>query len=141
MSQEEANKAVVRRLIDEAFNSRNLAILPDLLHEEFVNHHDLMPVENKKGPGVFEEMYVKMFRAYPDIRIENHMMIADSDIVVIYDTIRGTNTGPMPDGRPASGKAVEFEAINILRLKDNKVIDRWGLTDELRMMRQLGIID
>jgi len=141
MSQEESNKAVVRRLIDEAFNKRNLAILPELLHEEFVNHQDLLPVENKKGPAVFEELYVKMFRAYPDIRIENHMMIADGDIVVIYDTLTGTNTGPMPDGRPASGRTVEFEAINILRLKDNKVIDRWGLTDELRMLKQLGIID
>jgi predicted ester cyclase len=141
MSQEEANKVVVRRLIDEAFNNRNLAILPELLHEDLVNHQNLLPVENKKGPGVFEELYVEMFRTYPDIRIENHMMIADGDIVVIYDTLTGTNTGPMPDGLPASGNSVKFEAINILRLKDNKVIDRWGLTDELRMMKQLGIIE
>ena len=35
---------------------------------------------------------------------------------------------------------VEFETINILRIMDGKIIDRWGLTDQLTMMKQLGLI-
>ncbi len=140
MDQEEKNKAIVKRLIDEAFNNRNLNILPELLHEDFVNHNDLLPVDNKKGPPVFEELYTKMWEAFPDIKIDNHRMIAKDDMVVIHDTLRGTNTGPLPDGQPATANAVEFEAINILRLKDGKVIERWGLSDNLAMWKQLGLI-
>jgi len=51
MSQEEKNKAVVRRLIEDCFNGRDLSLLPELMHPEFVNHQDLAPVECKKGPG------------------------------------------------------------------------------------------
>lgn len=87
------NKALVKRLIDEAFNGRNLA----LLHEEFVNHQDLLAVEAKKCPAIFEELYARMFECFPDIEIINHMMLADGDKIILYDTLSGTNTGPMPD--------------------------------------------
>lgn len=140
MSQQEKNKAVVRRLIEECFNGRNLSLLPELLHEEFVNHQDLVPVEGKKGPGVFKELYEKLFETFTDIKINNHMMLADGDKVVIYDTLSGTNTGPLWDGSPPNGKKIEFTAFNILRLKDGKVIERWGITDQLAMMRQLGLV-
>ncbi len=140
MDKEENNKAVVRRLIDEAFNNRNLEILHELLHEDFVNHNDLLPVDSKKGPVVFEELYIKMWECFPDIKINNHILIAKDDKVVMYDTLSGTNTGPMPDGQPPTGKHVEFEAINILRIQDGKVLERWGLSDNLAMMKQLGQI-
>ena len=66
------NQEIVNRLIEEAFNNRNTSILPELLHEDFVNHHDLLPLNNKKGPAVFEELYLKMFESFPDIKIYNH---------------------------------------------------------------------
>ena len=141
MSNNLKNQEIVKRLIEEAFNNRNTSILPELLHEDFVNHHDLLPLNNKKGPAVFEELYLKMFESFPDIKIYNNKILSDGDMVVIYDTLKGTNTGPMPNGKPGAGKTVEFESLNILRIKDNKIIDRWGLTDELRMMKQLGLIE
>ena len=138
MDQEEKNKAIVSRLMVEAFNNRRLELLPELLHEDFVNHNELLSVDSKTGPGVFKELYTKMWKAFPDIKIHNHLMIAKDDLVVIHDTLSGTNTGPTPDGEPATGNPVEFEAINILRIQDGKVIERWGLSDNLAMMRQLG---
>lgn len=137
----EENKAVVKRLIEEAFNDRNLELLPELLHDDFVNRQDLLPVNTKKGPGVFVELYTKMFECFPDIQIENHMLLSDGDKVIMFDTLRGTNTGRMPDGSPPSGKKVEYEAFNILRLKDGKVMERWGLTDQLKFLKQLGMIE
>lgn len=141
MTQEEKNKEVVRRLMEECFNGRDLSLLPKLLHEEFVNHQDLLPVSSKKGPGVFEELYTKLFESFPDIRIENHMMLSDGDKVIIYDTLIGTNTGPLSDGSPPNGKKIQFEAFNILRLEDGQVIERWGITDQLAMMEQLGLVE
>lgn len=140
MSQEENNKAVVKRLIEDCFNGRDLSLLPELLHSEFVNHQDLVPVHCKKGPGVFEELYTKLYESFPDIKIHNHMMLADGDKVIIYDTLVGTNTGTLSDGSPPTGKKVEFTAFNILRLQDGKVIERWGITDQLSLMQQLGLV-
>ena len=114
--------------------------MPELLHPEFVNHQDLLPVHCKKGPGVFEELYTKMYESFPDIKIENHFLLSDGDKVMMYDTITGTNTGPLPDRTPVTGKRVEYAAFNILRLQDGKVIERWGLTDQLALMQLLGLV-
>jgi len=140
MSQEDKNKAIVKRLIEECFNARDLSLLPDLLHPEFVNHQDLVPVDCKKGPGVFEELYTKLYESFPDIKIDNHMMLAEGDKVIMYDTLKGTNSGPLSDGTPATGKKVAYAAFNILRLEDGKVIERWGITDQLALVQQLGLI-
>lgn len=140
MSLEEKNKAIVTRLIEECFNGRDLSLLPELLHSEFVNHQDLIPVKCNKGPGVFKELYTKLFESFPDIKIHNHMMLADGDKVVMSDTLSGTNTRPLSDGTPPTGKKVQFEAFNILRLQDGKVIERWGITDQLSLMQQLGLV-
>ena len=139
MSDMERNKAIVKRLIDEAFNSRNLDILPELLSGDFVNHQEVFPLKHEMGPEVFRELYGMMFRAFPDIKIHNHKILADGDMVMIYDTLTGTNTGPLPDGTPSTGKTVKFYAFNILRVVDSKITDRWGLTDNLTMRRQLGL--
>ena len=141
MSQEEKNRTVVRWLIEDCFNGRELSLLPELMHPEFVNHQEPAPVECKKGPGVFKELYTKMYESFPDIKIHNHMLLSDGDKVIIYDTISGTNTGPLSDGRPPTGNRVEFAALNILRLAGGQVIERWGLTDELTMMKQLGLTE
>lgn len=138
---EDQNKVLVKSLIEDAFNRRKLELLPELLHDDFVNHQDLLEVDTKKGPGVFVELYTKMFECFPDIQIHNHMLLADGDKVIMFDTLSGTNTGPMPDGSPPSGRKIEYEAFNILRLKDGKVMERWGLTDQLKFFRQLGMME
>ena len=142
MSQEEKNKAIVKRLIEDCFNGRDLSLLTELLHPDFVNNQDLLPVHCKRGPGVFEELYTKMYESFPDIKIHNHLLLAEGDKVTMYDTLTGTNTGPLSDdGTPATGKKVEYAAFNILRLEDGKVIERWGITDQLSLMQQLGLTD
>ncbi len=129
------NKSVLRRLIDETFNKRNLEILPELLHKDFVNHNDLLPTDSKKGPAVFEELYTKIWKSFPDIKIYNHLIIAKYDMVVSHDTLSVANIGPLPDGKLAIGKPVEFEELNILRLQEEKVIESWGISDNLVMMK------
>ncbi|MBV6647863.1 MAG: hypothetical protein KI790_20555 [Cyclobacteriaceae bacterium] len=38
---EQTNKVVLRRLIDDAFNGRDLSLLDELLHKDFVNHQEI----------------------------------------------------------------------------------------------------
>lgn len=137
----EDNKAILRRLIDDAFNGRDLDVLDEVLHPEFVNHQEVFPLEAKTGPDVFRELYGKFFKAFPDIRAAYHNIIAEGDLVMAQDTITGTNTGSLPIGAPATNKAVSFEVFHLYRVQDGKLIERWGLTDDLTLMKQLGVID
>ncbi|MBV6647862.1 MAG: ester cyclase [Cyclobacteriaceae bacterium] len=43
-------------------------------------------------------------------------------------------------GHSPTGKKVRFEVFHLYRLTDGKLIEKWGLTDDLSLMKQLGLI-
>jgi len=138
-NQVEKNKAVLKRLIDDAFNGRDLSILEEVLHPDFVNHQEVFPLKAKMGPEVFRELYQGFFSIFSDVNADYTHIIAEDDYVVARDFISGTNDGEVM-GNPATGKKVKFEVFHLYRLKDNKLIERWGLTDDLSLMKQLGFM-
>ena len=80
-----------------------------------------------------------MFRAaFPDWHSELHALVAEDDIVVERFTASGTHRGELMGVAP-TGKTVELRGINIFRVRDGKIIERWGRLDELGLLRQLGL--
>lgn len=135
----EQNKAIVRGLIDICFNGRDLSRLAEFLHPEFVNHQEIFPLKSKKGSSVFEELYSTFFKIFSDVRADYHNLISEGDLVMAYDNIIGTNDGEIM-GKPPTGKKADFQVFHLYRVEEGKLIERWGLTDDLTMLRQLGLI-
>ena len=54
-------------------------------------------------------------------------------------TAEGTNTGE-GNGLPATGKKVKGRGITIWRIVNGKIKEEWSEFDELRLMKQLGLI-
>jgi predicted ester cyclase len=42
-------------------------------------------------------------------------------------------------GMPPTGKAIDVLSVGMLRFKDGQAIERWGFSDALAMMQQLGL--
>jgi predicted SnoaL-like aldol condensation-catalyzing enzyme len=65
MSQAERNKAIVRRLVEEAQIKRNLAVVDELLADDFVDH---TPIEGLPGTrdGV-RIFFGALHAAFPDL--------------------------------------------------------------------------
>jgi predicted ester cyclase len=54
-------------------------------------------------------------------------------------TITGTHLGELL-GHPATGRKVSYRGMQISRFdSDGKLVERWGSSDELGMLRQLGL--
>ncbi|MBP2831019.1 ester cyclase [Aquimarina sp. U1-2] len=138
-NQTTANKAILKKLIDEAFNSRNLDVLEEVLHPDFINHQEVFPLEAKKGPAVFRELYSVFFSIFSDVKADYTHVIAEDDYVMARDFISGTNDGEIM-GKPATGKKVKFEVFHLYRVQDGKLIERFGLTDDVSLMKQLGFM-
>lgn len=54
------------------------------------------------------------------------------------DNITGTHEGELM-GHPATGRAVEFRVAQVGRFQDGLLVERWGGSDQLGMLEQLGL--
>jgi predicted ester cyclase len=43
-------------------------------------------------------------------------------------------------GHPPTGKSIDLDVIDIVRVQDGLVVEHWGIADQLGMMAQLGLL-
>jgi len=81
-----------------------------------------------------------MFRSvFPDWHSDLGLMVAEEDIVVEQFTASGTHTGAALMGKAASGLTVSLPGVNIWRIRDRKIVERWAEDNGLALMQQLGV--
>ena len=137
MSTTESNKTVVKDFIDGLFTKGDLGAADTYLAEDFINHDPPFGVTpDREGMRTAGRL---MRDGFPDWRSELHALIAEDDIVVERFTAGGTHRGEVM-GVPPTGRTVSLPGINIFRLRDGVIVERWGLLDELGFLRQLGVV-
>jgi steroid delta-isomerase-like uncharacterized protein len=137
MSSIEQNKAVVKDFIDALFTDGDLDAVDRYLAEDFVNHDPVFGTsadrEGMRSGGA-------MIRAgFPDWRSDLELFVGEDDLVVEKFTASGTHRGEL-FGTPPTGRSVAVRGINVFRLRDDRIVERWGRLDELGLMRQLGLV-
>ena len=133
----ERNKAVIRRFVEEVQNKKDFAVYDELIDTEFVN---LSAPPGDPGDGEAGRVYLSAFaEAYPDLHYTIDDMIAEGDRVVTKKTLTGTNTGDF-GGLPATGKHVTLQFVDIMRVRDGKIVEHWLSMDRLSLLQQLGVV-
>lgn len=125
MSDTEANKRLVRRLIDEAVARRDPEVIDEIATGEFAEA---------------ARRWVSPFRsAFPDFEMEIVELIAEGDTVVGHFRCSGTHRGEWL-GVPATGRRFErVDEVYLFRVRDGKLVAATGVEDNLTRLRQLGI--
>ncbi len=131
------NKNTVTSFIDALFTKGDLGAVDDYLAEDFVNHDPPMGVtpdrEGMRAAGA-------MFRAaFPDWHSDVSLLVGEGDLVVEHFTASGTQQGKI-FGVPAADRTVSLPGINIWRVHDGHIVERWGRLDDLGLLRQLGLV-
>ena len=78
-------------------------------------------------------------QAFPDSQIAIDVCIADGDMAATNWTISGTHKGPF-QGIPASGRAVKFSGLELNRFVDGRIVEHWGMFDNLALLQQIGAL-
>ncbi|MGX2993267.1 ester cyclase [Streptomyces sp. JNUCC 64] len=130
-----ANKAVVRGLID-AWNSGDPAAMARYWSPEMVHHgRDGRPMP---ADEVLAEM-TRLTRAFPDLRLTVHSLVAEGDLVSSRITVEGTHLGEYL-GLPPTGRTVRCALLGQLRIVSGAVVEHWGVADGLHLLEQLGLL-
>jgi steroid delta-isomerase-like uncharacterized protein len=130
-----ANIAIVRRLTQEGFVGGNVAVVDDVVAEGCVDH-DPMPGQGQGREGQRHtcQMIVEGLSNRSTLQDE---FLAVGDTVIENWIFQGTHSGEFL-GVPASGKQLQVRGIEIWRLADEKIVERWGVVDAAGVMEQLA---
>jgi steroid delta-isomerase-like uncharacterized protein len=131
----EVAKAVVRRNTEEVQGKGNFQVFDGLFAEDFVDH-TTQPGTTPDREGV-RKLYTYMREAFPDFHAEIHWQLADGDRVTTYKTYHGTHLGTFL-GVPPTGRAIQFETVDVMRVQNGKITDHWGVGTLLSLMQQIG---
>ena len=138
MSSQEENKALSRRVAEEIFNGGNLDLADELYAPDYVLYDPALP-ENLHGPEGLKQYAAMNLGAFPDARVTVEDQIAEGDMVVSRWTASGTHEGELM-GIPPTGRRVEISGMTINRFSGGRIAEDWYQSDDLGMMRQLGVI-
>jgi steroid delta-isomerase-like uncharacterized protein len=130
------NKHLVESFIQELFTKGDLTALDRYLAPDVVNHDE--PFEaGSTGPDDWRRTATAIRQGAPDWHSELELLVAEGDIVVERFTASGTHRGEL-FGAPPTGRTVVLRGINIFRIADDRIVERWGRLDQLGLMRQLS---
>jgi steroid delta-isomerase-like uncharacterized protein len=119
-----------------AVNSGDFSAFNDVVAPGAVDH-DPAPGQ-APGPEGFRQFFTQFRTAFPDLHIEVEQMVADADTVAIAYTATGTHQGDLMGFAP-TGKRMRIRGVQIGKFADGKLIERWGSSDQLGMLQQLGL--
>lgn len=120
----------------EAVNAGDFAAFDDLVAPDSVDH-DPAPGQ-VPGPEGYAAFFGELRTAFPDMALEVEKLVADDDNVAFAYTMTGTQTGEFR-GHAPTGKPVKIRGVQISSFEDGKLVERWGSSDELGILTQLGL--
>lgn len=92
----------------------------------FHDHVNTMEFHGHEGIVKSVSLYGRLFS---DLRFVVDEQVAEGDRVASRWTLHGTNRG----------RAVQLSGITISRLENGRIVEDWGSTDSIELVRQLGV--
>jgi steroid delta-isomerase-like uncharacterized protein len=136
-SSADQNVSVVRRLTEEAFVGGKVDVVDEIVAADCVDH-DPMPGQAPGRAGQRQTCQM-VVDGLSDRCTLTDDFLATGDRVVESWVFQGTHTGDFL-GIPATGKQLQIRGMEIWRLADGQIVERWGVLDTGAVLEQLGLL-
>lgn len=131
------NEAIYRRIIDEVFNRGHLEVADELVAPTSIEHQRGGLGD---GPEGAKRTAQALRTAFPDFSLIIQDLVVDGDKVWARQRGGGTNLGSF-FGRPPTGRTAHVEVYDVARFENGRMVEHWGVPDQLGMMFELGLIE
>ena len=131
------NELVARRFGQEVWGEGDLQAADDVLAEDFVEHN---PAPGQLSGREGHKQVLTLWRAaFPNLTLTLDDVFAAGEKVALRWTARGTHAADLL-GIPATGRDVTLTGIDILRVVEGRIVERWGEFNGIEMLQQLGVL-
>ncbi len=130
----EQNKRIVQEFYMTVFQKHDLDSTGKFMHEDYIQHNP----DAEQGMKGFIGFHKGFFKAAPDFCATINRMVAEDDLVFVYNTITGTHTGEGFLHYKPTGNKIHFDAVDMFRLRDGKLCEHWDVADTRRLFLQVG---
>ncbi len=135
------NLALLRRFMEEVWNTGNPARADDFLADTYTIHSD--PGDPWDGQTLtrdgFKERLLASRGPFPDLRFELGNAVSEGDRVAICWTMRGTQTGTLA-GRGPTGRAIRVQGMTVYYFSQGRITGHRQVVDRLGVAQQLGLL-
>ena len=131
----QANKSLIRRMVEECIIKGNFGHIEELIGSDYVYNEPT--VGEVRGQGGYKQLIMGYRTAFPDLQFSIDEQIAEGDRVVTCWTATGTQNGELFGIKP-TGKRCTVQGILVSRIADGKVVEEHESWDVHGMLRQLG---
>ena len=129
----EANKALVKRWFEEVWNNKRRDAIAEILAPDAVIDESGV---KSVGPEGFYPYFDRMHKAFSEIHVKPHHVIAEGDIVCMRWSCTSRHTGAGL-GLAPTRKEVHITGITIVRIVNGKFVEGWQNWDMLGLMQQI----
>ena len=135
----ETNKTIVKRFIHEYQTGDDQQVLHEIISPKMINRTPMFP-NAPGGPAEVKTIFDMFHAAFDGFSVEILDQLAEGDKVMTYKVFLGTHTGDFMGIGP-TGRQVRIEVMDIVRIADGRIVEHWGLVDQLGLLRQLGAVE
>ena len=136
MDARQKNIDAQQRWGEEVAGQGRVEVLDEILADDFVDHDPGDYPGTKEGLKAF----FRDFRtAFPDLTVEVKEMAATDEYVTIRYAVSGTHRGDF-QGHAPTGRRFTAPAMQLGRWRDGQCVERWGVTDQSEILKQLGLV-
>lgn len=139
-----AHNLELMRKGDDAFNRQDVAGMDAAHHADLVAYI-MGSSEPILGQAAHAEAMKDLFRAFPDIRVDDNYPIqfGSGDWTTVVNRVTGTFTGELvqPDGTvvPGTGKGFDVHLTTTARWEGEQMVEEWVFWDSALMAQQIGL--
>jgi steroid delta-isomerase-like uncharacterized protein len=131
------NEKLVRAFWEEVPNKRNFDAIERYFADDYVNHGP--SPRDSPDRETFKASLAATYAGFPDLHVTVEHCFAHGVYVTSHVTVTGTHTRPF-NGIEPTNRSINVVGIHVHRLEKGKIVEHWGVVDELRLLMQLGAV-
>jgi len=137
-SLEKANIEAYKKLNEDFMAGKKDEVMA-IYADDYEDHNCDSSMSKKKGKEAMGEMMDWVTATHSNMSMTYDHIYAEDDMVYAHGKMKGKNTGTVDPKYPATNKSFDVDYFEIVRFKDGKIKERWGLMDSKTAEKQLGV--